>query len=93
MDQVGKGVLGLEILEEKVVEFISRVARLREENARLRGRVLELERTLAEREELLKALSHQRDSVQARIDNLIRRIEEYQEVLSQDAGLMEEDRG
>jgi|GEM_PF-1096240 len=74
----------LEILEEKVVELISRMARIQEENTRLKEQVLTLKRELETKDKALRDLAHQREAVRAKIDNLIRRIEEYQEVLSQD---------
>jgi chromosome segregation ATPase len=83
----------LEILEEKVVELISRLARIQEENTRLKDRVLTLEKELENKEEALRNLSHQRETIQVKIDSLIRRIEEYQEVLSQDLDLGEEEHG
>jgi len=83
----------LEILEEKVVELISRLARIQEENTRLKDQVLTLEKELETKEEALRNLSHQRETIQVKIDSLIRRIEEYQEVLSQDLDLGEEEHG
>lgn len=83
----------LEILEEKVVELISRLAKIQEENTRLKDQVLTLEKELETKEEALRNLSHQRETIQVKIDSLIRRIEEYQEVLSQDLDLGEEEHG
>jgi len=83
----------LEILEEKVVELISRLARIQEENTRLKDQVLTLKKELETKEEALRNLSHQRETIQVKIDSLIRRIEEYQEVLSQDLDLGEEEHG
>lgn len=83
----------LEILEEKVVELISRLARIQEENARLKDRIIALEKELETKEEALRNLYHQRETIQGKIDSLIRRIEEYQEVLSQDLDLGEEEHG
>ncbi len=83
----------LEILEEKIVGLISRLARVQEENTRLKDRLLSLEKELEAKEEVIKNLSHQREAIQVKIDSLIRRIEEYQEVLSQDLALGGEDHG
>jgi DNA anti-recombination protein RmuC len=75
---------GLEILEEQILEIISRLAKLQDENVRLKERIGKLERTLEEKEEALERLREERTAVQSNIDRLIRKIEEYQEVLSQD---------
>ncbi len=78
----------LQTLEEKIVDLVSKLAKVREENTRLKERVLALEKELKEKEEELRRLTAQKEAVQVKIDRLIRRIEEYQEILSQ-----EEDHG
>ncbi len=74
----------LQTLEEKIVDLVSKLAKVREENTRLRERVMALEKELKEKEEEIQRLTAQRDTVQMKIDRLIRRIEEYQEILSQE---------
>jgi len=74
----------LQTLEEKIVDLVSKLAKVREENTRLRERVMALEKKLKEKEEEIQRLTAQRDTVQMKIDRLIRRIEEYQEILSQE---------
>ena len=72
----------LETLEEKIVDLVSKLAQVREENTRLKEKVLTLEKELREKNEIIQRLSTQRKAIQMKIDRLIRRIEEYQEVLS-----------
>jgi len=79
----------LETLEEKIVDLVSKLAQVREENTRLKEKVLTLEKELREKNEIIQRLSTQRKAIQMKIDRLIRRIEEYQEVLSKG----EEDHG
>jgi len=79
----------LETLEEKIVDLVSKLAQVREENTRLKEKVLALEKELREKNEIIQRLSTQRKAIQMKIDRLIRRIEEYQEVLSKG----EEDHG
>ncbi len=74
----------LQTLEEKIVDLVSKLAKVREENTRLKERVLALEKELKEKEEELQRLTAQKEAVQVKIDRLIRRIEEYQEILSQE---------
>ncbi len=74
----------LETLEEKVVDLVSKLAQVREENTRLKERLLTLENELKEKNEAIQILSAQREAIQIKIDRLIRRIEEYQEVLSKE---------
>ncbi len=74
----------LHTLEEKIVDLVSKLAKAREENTRLRERVISLEKELKEKEEAIQRLTAQRDAVQVKIDRLIRRIEEYQEILSKE---------
>jgi len=74
----------LQALEEKIVNLVSKLAKVKEENTRLKERILVLEKELKEKDNEIRALTAQRDAVQIKIDRLIRRIEEYQEVLSQE---------
>lgn len=74
----------IETLEEKVVDLVSKLAQVREENTRLKERLLTLENELKEKNEAIQILSAQREAIQIKIDRLIRRIEEYQEVLSKE---------
>lgn len=76
----------LEILEERVVELISELAYLREENRKLKMKVSELESQLSSNSQQIGVMDEQRRIVQERIGKLVRKIEEYQELLIYELG-------
>ena len=77
----GGGALSFwEILEERIVQLVRRIAALQEENAHLKKELVEREADLKAREEECERLRALKAQMREKVERLIVKIEEYQEM-------------
>ncbi len=69
-----------EILEERIVQLVRRIASLQEENAELRKRLVEREEELKKAKSECERLSALKREMREKVERLIVKIEEYQEM-------------
>ena len=77
----GEGPLSFwEMLEERIIQLVRKIASLQAENAELKKELVEKEKALKEARQECKRLNNLKREMREKVERLIVKIEEYQEM-------------